>query len=138
MKHVLEYNNFLLSNMKFDKISLNENMDIAITIPKTIKWEDYVKELKKVEDESEVMNFKVTNFPKKAKVGSKCYLIHDGECKGYMKINGFKEHSFTCTTTGNKFKGKFVQRTGKLQPLKKKLSMKGFRGFKYVNFDEYL
>lgn len=40
---------------------------ICITIPKKIKWEDYKKELKAVEDGSQVLNFKVPNLPKDIK-----------------------------------------------------------------------
>jgi hypothetical protein len=42
---------------------------ICITIPKTIKWEDYEKELKTVEDESQEMNYRIPTIPKDVKVG---------------------------------------------------------------------
>lgn len=37
---------------------------ICITIPKKIKWEDYEKELKSVEDESQEMNYKIPTLQK--------------------------------------------------------------------------
>lgn len=108
------------------------NMDIIVTIPKSIKWEDYKKELDAVKDYSQIMNFKVNNFPKTAK-GNKCYLCYNGNIIGWMEIVGLSEKEFTCTTTGNKWKGKFIERSGpfhKIDPI----PMKGFQGFRYFNF----
>lgn len=109
--------------------------DIIITIPAKIKWEDYEEELKKVENGQEILNFKVSNFPNKTTSGKKCYLLHDGKIKGYMFITGMKEQEFFCSTTGKKWKGKFIQRSGKFYKLENPIEMKGFRGFKYVDFD---
>lgn len=103
--------------------------DIIITIPKKIKWSDYKKELKAVEDYSHVMNFKVRHFPK-TKKGNKCYIVHNGKLKGWMYITGLSEKSFTCTTTGEKWEGKFIERSGPFHVIDE-ISMKGFRGFKY-------
>ena len=108
---------------------LVEDKDIIVTLPKKIKWEEYQKELKNAE-KGDILNFKVNSFPK-TKVGNKCYLLHDGEIKGYMKISGLKEKDFTCTTTGKKWKGKFIERTGKFYELKEKIQMKGFQGYRY-------
>lgn len=108
----------------------NEIGDIVVTIPSTIKWKDYQKELEAVKDYSQVMNFKVPSFPKKTKVGDKCYLCYHGQIIGWMKIVGMEEKEFTCTTTGNRFKGKFVLRSGpfhQIQPIQ----MKGFQGYRY-------
>lgn len=111
-------------------ITENENVskDIIITIPKTIKWDDYKKELQKAE-EGEIMNFKVPFLPK-TKAGSKCYLCHEGFIKGYMIISGLSEKEFDCSTTGKNWKGKFVERTGKFHTIDP-IPMKGFQGFRY-------
>lgn len=103
--------------------------DIIITIPKTISWTDYEKELKVVEDFSQVMNFKVSNFPK-TQIGNKCYLLYDGNIIGWMKIVGLSEKDFTCSTTGKQWKGKFVERSGPLNKIEP-IPMKGFQGFRY-------
>lgn len=106
------------------------NRDLIITIPKSIKWEDYEKELEAVKDWKEIMNFKVNNFPKTAK-GNKCYVVYNGEIKGWMEITGLLEKEFTCSTTGKDWKGKFIERSGpfhKIDPI----SMKGFQGFRYM------
>lgn len=111
--------------------SLNFNKDIIVTLPKTISWDDYKKELKSVEDYSHVMNFKVNHFPK-TNIGAKCYLVYKGELIGWMKIVGMKEKDFTCSTTGKKWSGKFIERSGpfhKISPT----PMKGFQGFRYMN-----
>lgn len=55
---------------------------ICITIPKKIKWEDYEKELKAVEDRSHVLNFKVPNLPKDIKSIKRCYLCYNGKIIG--------------------------------------------------------
>ena len=118
------------------QINESDNMDIIITIPKDTNWEEYKKEIEAVADGSEVMNFKVTNFPTKASVGSKCYLAYDGNVMGYMLISGMSEKSFTCSTTGKYWDGKFIERTGKfydIEPVK----ISGFRGFRYFNLEEY-
>ena len=116
------------------KSKLHEKLnarDIVITIPKTIKWEDYEKELEAVKDYSSVMNFKVNAFPQTTK-GSKCYLVYNGEVKGWMEIVGLSEKAFKCTTTGKDWDGKFIERSGpfhKITPI----PMKGFQGFRYFN-----
>ena len=106
-----------------------EPRDIIITLPKSIKWSDYEKELEAVKDYSQVMNFKVNALPRTAK-GCKCYLVYNGNIVGWMEIVGISADSFTCSTTGQKWDGKFIQRSGpfhKIEPI----PMKGFQGFRY-------
>ena len=69
--------------------------DIVITIPYTIDWEDYSKELDKVKDWKYVLNFKVPNFPAHSGKGAKCYLNYRGNLIGWMEIVGFSEEEFT-------------------------------------------
>ena len=99
-----------------------------ITIPKSIKWSDYEKELEAAEN-GEILNFKVQHFPKTNK-GNKCYIVHNGKVKGYMIISNISEKTFRCTTTGKDWSGKFIERTGKFYPVEE-TDMKGFRGFRY-------
>lgn len=82
-------------------------MDIIITLPANIKWNDYEIELEKVKDCNEVINFKVPNTPK-VKEGDKCYIVHQGYIRGFMLIKGIINNSFQCTTTGKEWKGCFV------------------------------
>lgn len=104
--------------------------DIIITIPKKIAWTNYQKELDRAFD-GEVMNFKVSNFPKTCK-GKRCYVVHDGYIRGYMIISKLSEKSFKCTTTGKVWAGKFIERTGKFFSLDCPIKMRGFQGFRYV------
>lgn len=104
---------------------------ICVTLPSNVDWKDYEKELKAVENEQEVMNFKVPFFPKD-KV-DRCYIAHKGYIVGWMKVVGYSKEPFTCTTTGDSWEGKFIQRTGKFHYLHKKVGIsRGFRGFKYI------
>lgn len=107
--------------------------DIIVTIPKSISWEEYKKELEAVKDGSKVLNFKTPNLPKSS-VGNRCYILHDGEIKGWMKIVGFSEEEFECQVTGKQWKGKFIQRSGPFHYITP-IEMKGFQGFRYINFN---
>lgn len=107
--------------------------DIIVTIPKSIAWEDYEKELTEVRDGSKVLNFKTANFPQ-TNAGNRCYVLHDGEIKGWMKIVALTENDFTCEVTGKTWKGKFIQRSGPFHYIPP-IEMKGFQGFRYVNFN---
>jgi len=108
--------------------------DIIITIPAKIEWEDYKKELSKVENGVGILNFKVSKFPKDAHVGNKCYVVHRGFIKGYMIISGFSEKNFKCQITGKKWVGKFIERTGKFHYIEPE-PMYGFQGFRYKQLD---
>ncbi len=108
-------------------------MNIAITIPKSISWKEYERELEQALKGS-YLNFKVNKLPLNCKKGDKCYIVHDNKIRGYMLVSGFARDSFTCTTTGKKWEGNFIQRTGKFYYSQESKEMKGFRGFKYVNF----
>lgn len=117
-----------------DILSEDSNLrDIVVTLPATIKWSDYQKELKEAEDYSSEMNFKVSSIPKQTGVGKKCYISHNGFLVGYMAITDIVSKDFTCTTTGNKWKGNFIVRSGPFTYLKDKIPMKGFQGFRYIN-----
>ena len=106
--------------------------DIAITLPATIVWNDYQKELNLVRDYKHVLNFKVPNFPVNSGKGSKCYLNYKGNLIGWMEIVDFSEEEFTCKVSGRKWKGKFIQRSGPFHSIDP-IPMKGFRGFKYMD-----
>lgn len=103
--------------------------DIIVTLPKNILWSDYEKELATVKNGDSVMNFKVNHFPK-TNIGNKCYVVHNGIIKGWMKIVGMKEKDFECSTTGRKWSGKFIERSGPFHTMEP-IQMKGFQGFRY-------
>lgn len=119
-----------IENLKMLTEEIVNDNDVIITLPKSVKWEDYLKELKAVEDGKQILNFKVNHLPK-TNVGNRCYLVHNGFIIGWMKIVGLKNKSFTCGTTGRKWEGNFIERSGKFNYLNDKIPMKGFQGFRY-------
>lgn len=110
---------------------------IIVTLPSGEEWGTYENELKKVKNYKNVLNFKVHNFPKGIGKGDKCYIVHRGFIKGWMEIVGFSEKEFCCSTTGKKWKGKFIERSGPFHYINEKIPMKGFQGFRYFNLDDY-
>lgn len=120
---------------------LNEIMkkerSLIITLPSSVKWSDYEKELHSVENYKNVLNYKVHNFPSGVHKGNKCYIVHNGFIKGWMEIVGFEEKEFVCSTTKQKWKGKFIERSGPFHYLNEKIPYKGFQGFRYFDLEEY-
>lgn len=114
-----------------------EHNAIVITLPSKVQWEDYKKELAKAVDGKQVLNFKVFNFPKGITKGDRCYLVHRGYVVGWMTITGFSEKEFRCTTTGKKWKGKFIERSGPFHYINDRIPMKGFQGFRYFDINDY-
>lgn len=112
----------------------------AITIPKTIKWEDYQKELDAVADRRSVLNYKTRYFPKEMKRGDVCYVVWNGKVRGWMSIVGMVEYpeGFVCETTGKRWEaGKYIQRSGRFYDWEDfGPELKGFRGIKKVDEKE--
>ncbi len=105
-------------------------MNWVITIPKTVKWSDYQKELDTVADGSVVMNYRTRYFPKEMKVGDRCYIVWNGMVRGWMEITGMgtSYKPWVCTTTGVSWPaGKYIERTGEFHPVDGP-AMTGFRG----------
>lgn len=90
-------------------------MDWVITIPKTIAWKDYQRELATVADRTQVMNYRVRFIPKDMSEGDRCFIVHDGRVRGWMEIVGLiaRAEPWTCTTTGTRWPaGNYIQRSG--------------------------
>ena len=109
-------------------------MDIVITLPKTVAWEDYQLELDAVKNGNVVMNFKVPSLPKKSTLGSRCYLVYNGFVRGWMEIVGFSSNGFYCSVTGTYWDGKFIQRSGEFHYIEH-VPMKGFQGWRYFHIN---
>jgi len=105
--------------------------DIVVTIPKTVNWSDYEKELEAAEKGS-ILNFKVRAFPKTS-IGNRCYICYNDNIIGYHFISKFSEKDFQCQITGKFWQGKFIERTGKFHKINP-VPMKGFRGYKYLKY----
>ena len=111
-------------------------MNWMITIPKTISWNEYQKELDNVADGKNIMNYKTRYFPKEMKVNDRCYIVWDGQVRGWMNIVGMKTFNkdWKCSTTGNVWNaGKYIQRSGKFNKINNGLELKGFRGIRKYN-----
>lgn len=108
---------------------------LLITIPKTIKWEDYVKEIEAVRDETMEMNYKVSSKPGRVSAGDRCYICHNGFIKGWMRISSIEfRQSFDCATTKNHWDaGWYVSRSGEFHPLNPEVPQKGFMGYRYIS-----
>ena len=105
--------------------------DWVITIPKTIEWSDYEKELKAVLSGGSVLNYRVP-FRPKVMVGDRCYVVWRGRVRGWMYIVGVVNDKigFTCETTGKFWPpGWYVQRMGTFYEMDGP-AMKGFRGIR--------
>ena len=110
-------------------------MNIIITIPKSIKWSEYQKEIDKVKDGNHWMLYHIPFKPKYDLKGGKCFLCYNGFIVGFMIIiNVFYSDGFMCDTTGARWpEGWYVCRTGNFYPLMNPVPMKGFRGIRYVD-----
>lgn len=112
--------------------TLNNSRALLITLPSSLSWEDYEKELKAVENETQVMNFKVPFIPKHTEGIERVYLVYKGNIVGWQKFVGTSDRPFKCTTTYKNWNGKFLQRTGPFHKIKP-VPYKGFRGFRYID-----
>lgn len=117
-----------------EELEPHKKIGLVITIPKTVKWEDYQKELDAVADGSQEMNFKVPTLPKKVKPGDRCYLCYNGNIIGWMTISSMGPKKFNCTTNGTAWEGNFVSRSGEFHKLDQPIPCKGFQGYKYIDY----
>lgn len=106
---------------------------LLLTIPKNIKWEDYLKELEEVKDGSSEINYKVSSKPSKVNIGDKCFICHNGFIKGWMIISNISQKQFKCSTSGKDWDyAWYVSRSGQFYSLQKEIHQKGFMGYKYI------
>lgn len=102
----------------------------VLTVPKSMDWAEYQRELAAVADGAMRINYRVRYFPKGMRVGDRCYIVHDGRVRGWMEIVGLADYQtgWTCTTTGREWPaGRYIQRSGPFHPTDGP-AMVGFRG----------
>jgi len=107
-------------------------LDWVITIPKTLSWGNYMKEVRSVADGRSVLNYHTRFFPKEMKRGDRCFVVWDGKVRGWMEIVGMREiqEPWQCSTTGAIWApGKYIQRSGPWNPVGGP-EMTGFRGIR--------
>ena len=105
-----------------------------VTIPKTIPFEDWLNEVKFARENNHLLNYRLP-YHIQTYQGEKCYIVHDGQIRGYMKIDKVvRRPSFKCSYSGKEWKaGHYLQRPAIFYPLKKLIPMKGFRGIRIYN-----
>lgn len=119
---------------------LHEELDarktaVCITVPKTIKWEDYMAEINDALVNNYELNFKVPTCPQKVKAGDRCYVCYDGYIRGWMTITSIIKRTagFNCLTTGKQWEpGYYIIRKGEFHYLDNPVPMKGFMGYRYI------
>jgi len=118
---------------EYYKLLDDNEIALLITIPKKIKWEDYLKEIDAVKDGKSEINYKVSSKPSKVGIGDKCFICHDGFIKGWMTISDISQKQFECSTTGKQWAyAWYVSRTGVFHPIDKEIPCKGFMGYRYI------
>lgn len=104
----------------------------VLTVPKTVSWDAYMEEVESVKDGSLVMNYRAGQIPKDMCAGDRCYVVHDGQVRGWMSVVGLvvRDAPWRCTTTGRVWPaGKYVQRSGPYHAVSG-VPMPGFRGIR--------
>ena len=109
-------------------------MDWLVTIPKTVDFRKYIREINTAAEQSLVSNYRVRSFPLEMKKGDRCFVVHKGLVRGWMEIVGWIESDgFRCESTGRWWPSdKYIQRAGKFHPHMGP-EIKGFRGVRKFN-----
>lgn len=101
-----------------------------VTLPRTVIWEDYKKELAAVAAGTQSMFYKLPYKPKGMQVGDRCYITWWNYVRGYMIIKDIARREFTCSTTGVQWSiGWYMERTGQFF-YESGAYKKGFRGIR--------
>lgn len=104
--------------------------DWIITLPQTVEWADYERELEAVADRTGVLNYRVHRPPKDLRPGDRCFVTWRGRVRGWMEVTGvaFHPEGFTCETTGAFWRpGHYIQRSGEFHSVNGP-DVPGFRG----------
>jgi hypothetical protein len=107
-------------------------MDWVITVPKTTKWEEYMKEVESVAGGG-YLNYRLSRTSKiKVMDGDRCFVAWDGQVRGWMKVVGvYFKMGFVCEVTKRRWpSGQYLVRAGKWHPVEDGHPMKGFRGIR--------
>ena len=110
--------------------------DWIITLPKTMDWDTYQKEIADVADGRRSMFYKLPYLPKTMKPGDRCFVTWQSTVKGWMEIKsvGYRG-GFRCQTTGASWPaGFYMERSGVFHEITNPLpEYKGFRGIREYN-----
>jgi hypothetical protein len=113
-----------------------------VTLPRSVTWGDYQKELDAVRDYSQVMWYRVPRIPKELEIGDKLYITWRDLVRGFMYVTCVRtsDHSFTCTTTGAVWPaGNYIGRSGEFHHLAEadQRKVRGFRGIRKMEVEKH-
>lgn len=108
---------------------------IILTVPAKVSWNLLEAEFARCEQWSESKLFRVAYLPRSGNVvGAKCYVVHQGQVRGWIAITALIANKrFRCTTTGEVYDGTFIECSGPFSYQKEPIYMKGFQGWRYYN-----
>lgn len=110
--------------------------DWILTIPKTVSWGDYQRELIAAA-QGAVLNYRVRHWIGVAE-GERVFLVWNGRIRGWMKALGVVHwpSGFKCEVTGARWEpGYYLQRTGAFT-YEDGGAMRGFRGVRRFQPDD--
>ena len=105
--------------------------DWIVTLPMTVQWHDYERELAAVANWKAVLNYRI-HYKPKAQKGDRCFIVWKYCVRGWMEIVGVEWYpgGFVCQTSGKIWKrGFYLQRSGPFHYVGGP-EMKGFRGLR--------
>jgi len=122
-------------------------MDLLITIPKTVKWGQWLDECWDTVYNGGTLNYRISSsfnrLPKKVVGGQgthdRVYVVHDGFIRGYHELQDVKWlDGFKCQTTMRDWPaGYYLVRSGPFHPITP-IPHKGFQGWRYFDREEFL
>lgn len=105
--------------------------NVVVTLPQRHDWQTYQRELSEAHARGDLALFKVAASPDARCVGARCYVVHRGAVRGWMKVAELRrDFTFRCTTTGQTWQGNFIVREGPFHETNPK-PMQGFQGWRY-------
>ena len=108
-----------------------------ITVPKTVKWADYLAELKTAFESRQSVFFRIPHKVEVVYQETKCWVVHDGAVRGFMYTLTCTDNpvGFTCFYSGKKWPpGNYIERIPQIALLDEPIPMRGFRGIRKFNY----
>ncbi len=113
--------------------------DYIVTVPKTVNWDEYLKELHSSFVARQSIFFRIPHKVDVVYQETKCFVVYDGAVRGFMFALTCDKNpvGFTCFYTGKKWPpGIYIERIPQMAFLRKPIPMRGFRGIRKFSFPE--
>lgn len=107
-------------------------MDWAITVPRTVSWIRFEREMDAIADGSRVKSYRVRRIPKGLQVGDRLFVVWTGRVRGWLRVVGWEGHvrTWQCHSTGAVWPaGEYIQCHGPFYKVEGP-EMRGFRGIR--------